>query len=486
MTRDLIDLMHADVAARERSIAGTQPGHGVVAGVVRRVRRKRAVRHTLQSAGALVVVVALGGASWFGLRGHETPEPAHTPTPSVSPTTAPTPSPTSAPAVLDEIPGLPPTQALPPGLLQQTTPGWVLTIYRSEPLNYDTYGQAAPALVHTVVLVFPAGERYRVVDLPVEAAVSILRWDAGDATAVVNVEWMQEGGTGGSPRAVLDLTSGALTPTPVGVGDADGGPFYQGVAADGAELWSDGLGSADEPTDLYRRTDDGAVEQVGKVGYPMHLDPTGRRMVSVVGSSHDRFALLDVVDGGRSELDFGVPGRWCDLVGWADAGSLLATCADPEPDAADYPARPNSTLVRVEVSGGATHATELKRYADDEPDPSSWGGVASSGAYAAFTTVERGVDACAAGIAAWDGGAVVPIQGVTGQSYHLAAVAGLLYVESAPSCQEAVASTLTAYDPGSGTSVVLAPVPAPTADVQGWMAGLTTWAVAGARTPTHF
>ena len=90
--------------------------------------------------------------------------------------------------VLDEIPGLPPTQAMPPGLLERTTQGWVLTIYRSTPSNPssdDDIYETDP-VVHTVVLVSPTGDRYRVADLPLDTRVHLLSWDAGGTTALVS------------------------------------------------------------------------------------------------------------------------------------------------------------------------------------------------------------------------------------------------------------------------------------------------------------
>jgi hypothetical protein len=486
VTRDLIDLMHADVAAREQSMAGAQPGAGALAVTVRRVRRTRAVRHTVQAVGVGAVAVALGGASWFGLRGHETPAPAQTPTPSVSPSApAPSPSATAAPVALDEIPGLPPTQAMPPGLLERTTPGWVLTIYRSEPWPEEEFTESPDSSVHTVVLVSPAGDRYRVVDLPTDTAVTLLDWHAGATTAVVQVDWAGDLGSGQEPRAVLDLATGTLTPTDLGLPDADGGPFYWGVASDGAELWSVGIADEGHTTDLYRRTAAGAVQTVGHVGYPALLDPTGRWLVTASPGAEDRFTLVDVVRGGEKELGFGVPGRWCHVVGWIDAGSLLTTCADPEPDAV-YPANPNATLYRVDVSGGAARASELTRFADDEPFPAMWSGAALADGRVAFATVERGGDACEAGVSLWDGDAVVPVQGAGDTAFTVSVAGGALFVAARPFCQEEGGTDLTVHDLAAGSSVLLAPHPASPAGGPEWRVGLRTWRVAGERGGAHY
>ena len=77
-----------------------------------------------------VVDVALGVvAASLALRDQGTSSPtAAPPSPSATPTTSP-------PVVLDEILGLPPTQALPAGLLEQATAGWVLAVYTSTPVG---------------------------------------------------------------------------------------------------------------------------------------------------------------------------------------------------------------------------------------------------------------------------------------------------------------------------------------------------------------
>src|SRR6478735_5770354 len=110
--RDLSDVMNDEVETRERWIAELSPSPAALAGAVRTVRRRRAVRHTVQALGVSAVAVAVAGASWLGLRTDE-PVPAHTPSPTVTPTVTPTttPTPTAAPVVLDEVAGLPPTRA---------------------------------------------------------------------------------------------------------------------------------------------------------------------------------------------------------------------------------------------------------------------------------------------------------------------------------------------------------------------------------------
>lgn len=478
MTRDLIDLMHDDVAARERSIAGIEPSATALADVARQVRRRRTVRRTLQVGGAGVAVVVLGAASWFGLQDRRPPVPAQTPTPSVS--ASPTPSP-SASVVLDELPGLPPTQALPAGLLESTTPGWVLTVYRSELPAADHQGPSS--LVHTVVLVSPAGERYRVVDLPLDTSLSLLRWDAGSTTAVVSVEYAGDFGVGRVPRADLDLLSGTLTPTPVDLGEHGGGPFYLGVTADGAELWSTATSTDAATSDVFRRTADGDLELVGAIGSSTPvLDPTRTRLAADIWTVDDRFAVIDVVDGGRTEHAYGVPGRRCTVVGWLDADSLLTSCTEAlEPDLVDG----EVTLHRVEVSGASTPVTEVARFAADEPLPTGWSGAGLADGRVAFTVRERGLGGCATGASVWDGERVVPLDDVPGGTVDVGVGDGVVYVEATSSCHEARPADLTAYSLTAGTSVLLAPAPTATDGGVEWVVGLRSWAVADAPVPTR-
>ncbi|WP_273652913.1 hypothetical protein [Cellulomonas fimi] len=486
MTRDLTDLMHENVAARESSMAGLEPTASVLAGTARRVRRRRALRRTLQVGGAGTAVVVLGAASWLGWQQREAPVPADTPTPSASATprssATPAPSPTAS-ATLDEIPGLPPTTALPPGLLAATTPGWVLTVYRSEPSQHDL--QVPVALVNTVVLVSPTGERYRVVDLPLDTAVSLLRWDAGSTTAVVSIDSVGGASSAREPRAELDLETGTLTPTPLDLNRYADGPWYHGLTADGDELWSNATSTDAATSDVFRRTDDGALELVGGLGlHAPLLDPTKTRIATSVWGYDTLLAVIDVRDGHRTELEYGVPGKRCDAVSWLDEGSLLVVCADrtivgSEEVAAD------AALYRFDIAGASTQVTLLQQLADGEPIPERWGGATLTGGRTVVRMVERGADACDAGAAVWDGRRLVPLLDAPAGSVDVTAAGGVAYVRSRSSCQEATPAVLTAYDVDAGTSVVVAPQPEPTADVPQWAVGMSSWAVRGVGLPTR-
>ena len=112
----------------------------------------------------------------------------------------------------------------------------MLAIYSSasEPDWADDDG-VTDVVAHTVVLASPEGDLYRVVDLPADLNVSLLRWDAGSTTAVVRVDGERGTSQAVAERAVLDLVSGAVTPTELGLeGGGSYGHYYLGQAADGA------------------------------------------------------------------------------------------------------------------------------------------------------------------------------------------------------------------------------------------------------------
>ncbi|GEM00316.1 hypothetical protein [Cellulomonas terrae] len=487
MERDLTDLMHAGVAAREESMADLQPGAGALAATVRSVRRRRTVRHSVQGLGVGAVAVAVAGASWFGLQRTDPPLPATTSTPSATSSPAPsatTPTPT---VVHDEILGLPPTRSLPPGLLEQATPGWVLATYHSVPAGATELEPGVEGIpggvVHTVVLVSPAGEMYRVVDLPLDMGVTILRWEAGSTTAVVRIEWVGDLGVGMESRAVLDLTSGTLTPTALGLFSSDYFPnMYVGDAADGVELWDEAASTDAIVSNLYRvRQDGSAPEFVGDIGFVWLLDPTGRWLVSNGPEdleAEEGFLLLDVVDGGTTQLSYGVPGQRCDVVGWFDPGRLLAFCTDDGTSETD-PAAANAAYYRIDVSPSGATPTLLTRIGLTDPHPTdTWSGAWVSSGTVAFAGAVGSLDVrCADDTYLWTGSSARAAPVAPGSSPLRILGGDPLLVESTTGgCTGgATAATLRAYDAASGTSAVLAPEPAPTADVPVWSIGLVSW-----------
>lgn len=502
MERDLRDVMAENLGAREQSIGGLAPAPGVLARSVRKVRRRRAVRHTSQAVGGVAIVAVLATGSWFGLRGDHDPVPAVTPTPTPS-VSAPAPTPTAEPTVVpDDVLGLPPTLPLPPGLLERTTPGWVLSVYASEAYSADAVENGVdtiPAFVeHTVVLASPTGELYRVLDLPQAMGVRLLHWVAGATTATVSVDWQEDLGQGVVPRAELDLTTGTITPRPVGTTEwgEDASWYFDGVAADGSELWYTPTSTDAATSALYSVSQDGAARPLADLGYTMLLDPTGRRGVTpdVVGpvNGWTSFRVVDVLDGGATAHEFGVPGKTCDVVGWLDPDALLALClaADyrrwsTEPsglsEGADWAAA-DPSMYRIDLS--TQQRTLLARLTQANPLPWTWSGTwlrAGQVVYSGSAASLHDPDSCATGAYVWEGGASTLLQdmGVGMDNTFRSTLAGdRLLVQSRPACSgDAQPATVTAYSLLSGASTVLLPAPPVTADVPEWMNGVDSWVV---------
>ena len=142
--RDLADLMNDALTERAGSLADL-PTAQVGDRLHRRVRFRRARRHTLEAGGATAACAVLGATAWFGVNGfRQEPVPAVSPTvstpapsPSASPSQPPSPSATPV-AVTDEHPG-PPADLPDAGRAAGTDDaGWVLGIYRSTPADYSS------------------------------------------------------------------------------------------------------------------------------------------------------------------------------------------------------------------------------------------------------------------------------------------------------------------------------------------------------------
>lgn len=440
------------------------------------IRRRRATRHASRSVAGVLVVGVVASGAWLSLRDPDVPPPATLPsaTPSSSPSPTPSATPTEddAPVVLEELLGLPPTQPLPAGLLERTTPGWVLAVYRSQP--YPGFDEEPVVVRHTVVLVSPAGERYRVVDLPPASSVQVVDWVAGATTALVHVV-EPGGGAGGAPRgrAVLDLRSGTVTAA--GTDSGAVGDTYLGRSAGGAEIWV----STTELTNDVHRVDDGGPQRIGVVGQWPSVDPTGRWLVATApgtGSSAGSFTLLDLVGDGGGARETGLAGRGCDVVGWLDGADVLLVCSDSTTDEPRSFESAHPALWRWDVVGGGTpeHLTDLRT-----GDPYPWSGASVRPGVLALGAGQVGTDDCGVGAYTWDGSFTL-LQAPTDRlenTFLTRSRGGDTYVESSLGCSGDAAPAEVTLHRADGTSTVLAPVPPPTTDVPEWASGVVTWAV---------
>ena len=439
--RDLSEVMGDAFEARAQSLDGLSPDGGV-SGLRARVRRRRAVRHTVQAVAVLPVVAALAVGAWY--LGGDRPEPVATPEPSVSPSPSPTPTPTPEEPELvlgDPIdePGLPTYYEMPDGLLDTVEVGWVLTVHRPQRyVGSDRY----EVLANAVFLVAPDGTRFLATRLPLDVGVENLRWHAGETE--VEALALQDGGSSSEREPVsLDLRSGALT------------------SREGDAVW---------PT-------------------PDYLDlPTSPSGLEVGDRELGDFFTLWAVDGTGAQMAYGVPGKVCAPVGWLDDSGFLALCVDSAiQDAADdvYPG-PNlldfePVLYRIGVDGN--EPTVLRFLGADDPLPEAGEGVWVRDGVVAFPSVEGGPYGCWTGAGLWVEGELRSLQRPAGAQnvFTVEARGGIVFVEATPGCSgDTAPATLTGHDLAAGTSTVLAPAPEDwRPDEPGWVAyGLVAWAVA--------
>ncbi|GEK23097.1 hypothetical protein [Cellulomonas xylanilytica] len=457
--------------------AADDPG---LARVVRSVRRRRTQRHAVQSVVGVAAAGAVGVAGWAGLSRVSPPTPADTPSPSVSttpsPTSTTTPTPTPTPTVpQEEIVGLPPTRPMPPGMLEQTTAGWVLAIYQSTP---GPAGDPVEPLVNSVVLASPAGELYRVVDLPLDLGVELVRWDPGSTTALVRVLSPGDSAPAISVRSVLDLTTGEIQH------DDRGFPsdtYYQGTTATGAELWAQSIATDAVASELYSVQGDGTPALLGVIGYAMALDPTGRRVVTPEGTfSKTSFSLIDVVAGGQTVHEYGLPGTMCDPVGWLDPDAFLAYCADTNDGDLATNAAAHPAWYRVDVGGASPTTTFLGAADPAELRPQAWSGTWISSGVIAFdgsTETLRGWTGCNDNPYLWQAGSVTPLRGENDTAGRMSSHGGLLYAELWTACDDDGPPGHVSTLAGSRWTDLL-PAPSPTVEVPEWLWGVGSWVVA--------
>lgn len=461
--RDLADFMNDALAERSGSLSDL-PTTSVGERVRRKVRFRRARRHTLEAGGVAAIVAVLGTATWLGTNGRHDPVPAVSPTTSTpSPTPSPTPSDTS-PAVADEIPGLPPTYAMPPGLLERTTTGWVLSIYRSDG-NSDT-GQ----VTYTVVLGSPEGTLYRVLDLPADPTMNVVleRWDAGSATAVVHTSSSLDS-TDDNPRAILDLATGTVTPDDRGM---QAHAQYVGQDASGAELWIQpayaSLSSVADAELLTIRegTRAQSVATLSGAYGPILVNPTGTRAVFHMG------AFLGAVDLATQSVvtaDYGIEGMECGVVGWTDAVTVLVSCWD------NVNWSPDAGLWTIDVASDPRRTAHVRDLAESDARPAVWGGAwVSDGVLAAPSYPSQDQNGCPEGVSTWASGLPTVVADGHGKVHWTATVVdGVIYASYATSCGEVWPAAVEAF-PADGGSIVLLPLPTPDPDGREWN-GMTSW-----------
>lgn len=377
---ELDELLVATLREGDRALAGVRLGDDEVAVLQGRIAARRDRRRVLQGVAAAPLVVGLAVGGW-ALGGVVHGGPVASTGPVASPVTSPAtpePSATGDGSVPDADLGLPPTVPLPPGVLEQAGPGWVLGLYQPDTdAAYASAGAVVPPVRQTVVLAAPDGTVYRVVDLDLTAdlppgaayrSVRLLDWRPGATTALVQAWTMPIGLTEGqgdvsvyAPVYDLDLSTGALTLSPDDLGwpagPGEGSAPFVAVVAQGHPVWvvpSSGTGARLE----YQ----GHSTELPSGNGDYFVSPDGSSLLT--GGTVVDLATMAPVDALPAE---GAAGQ-CLPLSWWSADEVLARCSDGDPYADSGRGESRWVSFRVGELGGA--GTVVRQAVDDPlPDP---------------------------------------------------------------------------------------------------------------------
>ena len=349
---DLGQLLAATETAVARARSAETPTPDALAGTLRRVRRRRAVRHSAQSMAGVAVVGVLGVTTWLSTHLTDPPIPATTTAPTASPAPTTTPSPTppaAAPAVPAVHVGTP--LPLPDGLIESSTAGWMLVSDVQSRTGVDPYAATPDDYRTLLLLVSPTGERYPVLEVVSDRmSVGVSRWTAGQpmvlATSSDGAAAEQEDLFG-----TLDLRTGDLAPWT----DLPTSTLWIGGTRDGATVWASPqwdrteipegtvpmprnvLGSQLRMTEftsivfhLLVREADGTQRDLGPIDdsrYVTSLSPDGA-WVSATAPGGE-LLLVDLRSATRTTVSTVPPDRTCTVAGWSGPHQLLLSCGTP-------------------------------------------------------------------------------------------------------------------------------------------------------------
>ena len=477
MVRELSEVLADSVDARARSVAGLTPHADDFATVVKTVRRRRVVRHTLQTLAAVPIVGGLAAGAYLGLGALQSPDPVGPATTPDSVTSAPTAAPTAEPTVvpspateldkgaLVSTPGLPPYFEAPSDLASHLGPGWVALTYRSVAASNEGGIDEEPT-EHALFLAAPDGSLFRTADLQPELEIRVVHWDAAGTRA--RVSWPAT-----TDRLLtvgwLDVVTGNLTED---AEQFDNWATFIGHADDGAELWVEDAayydgGSPLEPT-VWAITPDGSRRTVAELGEApvARIDPAGTQLLTAGLRPVLGFGIVHIASGQSREVPFGLDGRDCAVVGWLDSEGIAVLCHDPVSDEAaaaldrvDFVAQ-DAALYRFPAAGGA--ATVIHTFADGEPVPEMWSGLTAADGRLAYVVSSGFPEGCSQGVAVWDGESprTVLDSGDHGANMFVLAsgAPGSVLIASSQSCESAGAqSEVTMLDAATGQAHVLTP-----------------------------
>lgn len=451
--------VHELLARTQRAIGGAEAPLEPAAHdhLLAGIRRRRRRRHVGEALGTTAVVVVVGTVAWFGLGRGTAPQPADTPAPTPSASAAPTVTPTPTPVVelvpAPDAAGLPPASVLPEGVLEAAAPGWVLTTQWPTYLSDQLEGTAT---AHVLDLVSPDGERYRVLDLPLDLRIDLARWTAGELEALVVVGPDGEGAAVAGP-ARLDLRTGELAAL-AGLPEFS---RYLARTPDGADLWDGG----DSRVLVHDGSD--VVRVLGVVGDPV-VDGTGTR---VAGRDDDlRPVVVDVATG---EVTAVPAGTECWPGAWRGADLLLSCMSDPD----EYPVP--ERLVRWDADAGGD-VVEVDVTGVDSLPPGGGAEVADGRVATMYSPYAECSDGW--GLLDVDSGVLTPGPRDAEEDYFLLRASGQsVYVQAMTICRgDAWPTRLLRHDVVTGGTVELASAPdhgeVPDGG-QRWMLGMSSWTV---------
>ncbi|GEK20180.1 hypothetical protein [Cellulomonas xylanilytica] len=348
---DLGQLLAATETAVARARATSTPPPDALAGTLRRVRRRRTVRHSVQSVAGVAVVAALGVTAWLGTHVPDPPAPATTGTPTASPTTTPTPTPTPAAVAPAATVHVADPWPVPDGLIESTGPGWSLVQDMQTRTGTDP-SKATPEDYRTLLtLVSPAGEHHPLLEVASDRVLTgWFDWTAGQPMVL----FTSTDHSAASPEQLagtLDLRTGDLTPW----ADLPASAMWIGGTRQGTTVWAvpqwddtdmpDGgmpmprnvlgpqlrmHGFAPTEFRLTVRAPDGTQRDLGPIDdsrYTTSLSPDGRW---VTATAADGGLLLVDLRSGTSTTASQVPAEPpCTVGGWTGPDELLLSCGVP-------------------------------------------------------------------------------------------------------------------------------------------------------------
>lgn len=448
---ELDDLLQETLDDGGRALADLRMDADASAVLRGRITARRARRRVIQSVVAVPAAAALvvGGVVVWD---HLGPDPRTPVATQPAPTQARDESvpPVGQATPLPDEPGLPSRLALPSGLLERTTPGWVLAVYLPRTADQlPTQG--------VVVLAAPDGTTYEVTRLPLESAqtettLELVDWRAGSTTAVLaRHDVAVDTGEETTTTYDVDLLSGAVTPV-----TADAGLRVLSVSDALTVRYDAGT------EELFFDTPHGRATY-GPAGLGA-VDPSPDGAHALVNSTvvDTRTGLaVESIQGMRAD-------GWCEPETWWTADAVLATCTDSDPGQWSGPflgLHPRLVVLAVGADP-AEHGAEIRTLAVGDPVLFAWypawvadGEVVLQGATLAADTSTLG-DLCSDGVYVVSADRITAIpttQPAGPAAAFLSRVSGsTVFTQTVGGCvSDAPPGVLRSYDLATGATAVV-------------------------------